>query len=251
MAQYFFRQFQYNVDLTPVRNSLSNLKKKIVESFREYAFNWSEQAARVKPPMGEIKMVMVFLQAQEADNFQNMISAMGKSFPEAIKIGEMVESSLKTGRILSHAAFKARSQAAQNGSKGLLNYNGSEEGVMMVSSSREDRRLDLLQLVAPNRLNPDSPSHRADARCEYHSGAIRHSTEDCWTFKKVVKDLIEAERIVFQDDEALDVMNNLLPTHNIRPIVGMICEAEECDSALKAIAAIAETEEKPKNGRQS
>ncbi|XP_070017142.1 uncharacterized protein [Nicotiana sylvestris] len=112
-------------------NSLSNLKKKIAKSFREYDVQWREQAARVKPPMDEIEMVTVFLQALEADYFQNMMSAMGKLFAEAIKIGEMVESGLKTGRILSHAVFKATSQVAQNGSEGLMNRNGVEEGAMM------------------------------------------------------------------------------------------------------------------------
>ncbi|XP_070022660.1 uncharacterized protein [Nicotiana sylvestris] len=33
----FVRQFQYNIDIAPDRNSLTNLKKKSSESFREYA----------------------------------------------------------------------------------------------------------------------------------------------------------------------------------------------------------------------
>ncbi|XP_070016391.1 uncharacterized protein [Nicotiana sylvestris] len=140
MARDFVRQFQYNVDIAPDRNSLSKLKKKITETFYEYAVKWYEQAARAKPPIDEIEMVTVFLQAQEADYFQNMMSAMGKPFAEAIKIGEMVENGLKKGRILSHAAFKATSPDVQNGSEGLMNRNGSEEGAMMVSSSRGARR---------------------------------------------------------------------------------------------------------------
>ncbi|XP_070032738.1 uncharacterized protein [Nicotiana tomentosiformis] len=74
----------------PDRNSLTNFKKKTAESFREYAIKWREQASRVKPPMDEAEMVNVFFQAQEADYFQNMMSALGKPFAEAIKIGEMV-----------------------------------------------------------------------------------------------------------------------------------------------------------------
>nr|XP_033508909.1 uncharacterized protein LOC117273826 [Nicotiana tomentosiformis] len=109
LARDFVRQFQYNMDITPNRNSLSNLNKKTAKIFREYAIKWREQAARVKPLMDEVKMVTVFLQAQEADYFQNMMSAMGKPFSEAIKIGEMVENDLKTGQILSQAALKATS----------------------------------------------------------------------------------------------------------------------------------------------
>ncbi|XP_070023184.1 uncharacterized protein [Nicotiana sylvestris] len=69
MARDFVRQFQCNVDIAPDRNSLSNLKKNTAESFREYVVKWREQAARVKPPMGEIELVTVFLQAQEANYF--------------------------------------------------------------------------------------------------------------------------------------------------------------------------------------
>ncbi|XP_070023283.1 uncharacterized protein [Nicotiana sylvestris] len=52
----------------------------------------------------------------------------------------MVESGLKTGRILSHAALKATSPDVQNGSEDLMNGNGREEGAMMISSSRGARR---------------------------------------------------------------------------------------------------------------
>ncbi|XP_070015260.1 uncharacterized protein [Nicotiana sylvestris] len=119
LARDFVRQFQYNIDIAPDRNSLTNLKKKSSESFREYAVKWREQASRVKPPMDEVEMVTVFLQAQEANYFQNMMSAMGKSFAEAIKIGEMVENGLKTDRILSQSAIRATSQAIQGGSGGV------------------------------------------------------------------------------------------------------------------------------------
>ncbi|XP_019263160.1 PREDICTED: uncharacterized protein LOC109240926 [Nicotiana attenuata] len=140
LAQDFVRQFQYNVDIAPDRNTLTNFKKKASKSFREYAIKWREQVARVKPPMDEAEMVNVFLQAQEADYFQNMMSAMGKSFAEAIKIGEMVENSLKTGRIISQSAIRATSQAIQSGSGGLANRKKKEEGAMMASRLRNSHQ---------------------------------------------------------------------------------------------------------------
>ncbi|XP_075103852.1 uncharacterized protein LOC142178410 [Nicotiana tabacum] len=134
LARDFVRQFQYNIDIAPYRNSLTNFKKKTTESFREYAIKWREQASRVKPPMDEAEMVNVFLQAQEADYFQNMMFAMGKLFAEAIKIGEMVENGLKIGRIISQFALRATSQAIQNGSGGLANRKKREEGALMTSA---------------------------------------------------------------------------------------------------------------------
>ncbi|XP_070045061.1 uncharacterized protein [Nicotiana tomentosiformis] len=105
------RQFQYHIDISLDHNSLSNLKKKPTENFREYAITWREKASRVKPPMDDHELINVFLQAQDPDYFQNMMSAMGRPLSEVIKIGEMVENGLKTGRIISQAILKATTQA--------------------------------------------------------------------------------------------------------------------------------------------
>ncbi|XP_070014013.1 uncharacterized protein [Nicotiana sylvestris] len=140
MAQAFVKQFQYNIDIAPDRNSLSNMNKKPTESFREYAIKWREQAARVKPPMDNHELIIVFLEAQEPDYFQNMMSAIGRLFAEAIKIGEMVENGLKTGRIVSQAALKATTQAIQNGSGNFANRKKRDEGSMMTFGSRKVQR---------------------------------------------------------------------------------------------------------------
>nr|XP_018622848.1 uncharacterized protein LOC108943377 [Nicotiana tomentosiformis] len=140
MAQAFVKQFQYNIDIAPDRNSLSTLKKKPTESFREYAIKWREQAARVKPPMDDHELITVFLQAQEPDYFQNMMSAVGKSFSEAIKIGEMVENGLKTGKIISQVVLKAATQAVQVESDNFSDTNEKDEETMMTIKSRRGPR---------------------------------------------------------------------------------------------------------------
>ncbi|XP_019265868.1 PREDICTED: uncharacterized protein LOC109243399 [Nicotiana attenuata] len=122
-------------------NSLSNLKKKSSESFREYAVKWREQAASVKTPMDEIEM--------------NMMSAMRKLFAEAIKIGEIVENGLKTGRILSQTAIRATSQAIQGGSRGVANRKKKEEVAMATSSVRKPRPTrNYFPLSTPQHYNP-------------------------------------------------------------------------------------------------
>ncbi|XP_070039542.1 uncharacterized protein [Nicotiana tomentosiformis] len=139
MAQAFIEQLQYNIVIAPDRNSLSNMKKP-TESFREYAIKWREKAARVKPPMDNHELIIVFLEAQEPDYFQIMMPAMGRSFVEAIKIGKMVENGLKTGIIVSQATLKDTTQAIQNGSGSLANRKKRDEGSMITSGSREVQR---------------------------------------------------------------------------------------------------------------
>ena len=65
LANEFEQQFQYNMELILDEKSLTNIKKMSTETFREYAIRWREQAARVKPPMKEIKIVEAFIQAQD------------------------------------------------------------------------------------------------------------------------------------------------------------------------------------------
>ncbi|XP_070016025.1 uncharacterized protein [Nicotiana sylvestris] len=78
--------------------------------------------------MDNHELFTVFLEAQEPDYFQNMMSAMGRPFSEVIKIGEMVKNGLKTGRIVSQAALKATTQAIQNGSGSFANRKKRDEG---------------------------------------------------------------------------------------------------------------------------
>nr|XP_033510929.1 uncharacterized protein LOC117275728 [Nicotiana tomentosiformis] len=136
MAQAFVKQFQNNIVIALDRNSISNLKKKPTESFKEYAIKWREQAARVKPPLHDHELITVFLQAQEPDYFQNMMFEVGKSFSEAIKIGKMVENDLKIGRIISQSVLKAATHAVQIKSVNFSDTNEKDEETMMTSGSR-------------------------------------------------------------------------------------------------------------------
>ncbi|XP_016481864.1 uncharacterized protein LOC107802803 [Nicotiana tabacum] len=104
----------------------------------------------------------------------------------------------------------------------------------------------LLQPVPQTRQNLESPSYRPGTRCSYHSGVERHDTEDSWTLKRAIQNLIEQKRVVLEDEEVPNVTNNPLSAHNNGPIIGMICEDKEFDLALKAIIAIADVGKKPK-----
>ncbi|XP_075100624.1 uncharacterized protein LOC142176552 [Nicotiana tabacum] len=177
LARDFVRKFQYNIDIAPDRNSLSNLNKKSSECFREYAVKWREQAAIVKPPMDETEMVSVFLQAQEADYYQNMMTGMA---------------------------------------------------------------------CTPNRAEPNIALLQSWCSMCLPFGAEGHDTDDCWTLKRAVENLIEQKRIVLKDEDVPNITNNPLPAHNNGPVIGMICEDREFDPALKAIIAIADMEKKPK-----
>ncbi|KAH0669487.1 hypothetical protein KY289_023980 [Solanum tuberosum] len=116
------------------RSLLSNTRKKTTENFREYAVRWREKAARVKPPMKELEMIDVFLQAQEPNYFDYLLSAVGKTFAEVIKVGEMVENGIKSGKIVSQAALKATTQVLQNGTGNIGGKKRREDVATVVSA---------------------------------------------------------------------------------------------------------------------
>ncbi|KAH0706000.1 hypothetical protein KY289_011076 [Solanum tuberosum] len=64
-------------------------------------------------------MIGIFLQVQQHNYFHYLIYAIGKTFAEVIKVGEMVESGIKSGKIVSQAVLKATTQVLQNGSGNL------------------------------------------------------------------------------------------------------------------------------------
>ncbi|XP_070035362.1 uncharacterized protein [Nicotiana tomentosiformis] len=135
LAQAFAWHFQYNIDIIPDHLSLTKVEKRPNESFREYGFRWREQIARVYPPMEEDEMVEYFLQALEPTYFGHLISAIGKSFNDVVKMGGMVEEGLKSSKSMSYSSIKATTQAIQSGTGSLLGKKKKEDVAMFVSGS--------------------------------------------------------------------------------------------------------------------
>ncbi|XP_070047520.1 uncharacterized protein [Nicotiana tomentosiformis] len=72
-------------------------------------------------------------------------------------------------------------------------------------------------------VNPNSKCFDSNARCEYHSNTQGHSTENYWTLKKAIENLIEAKEIVVTNNEDTpNITNNPLPTHDNTHFIGMI-----------------------------
>ncbi|XP_075110711.1 uncharacterized protein LOC142181590 [Nicotiana tabacum] len=84
--------------------------------------------------MKESEMVDYFLQALEPTYYGHLVSAVGKSFNEVVKMGGMVEEGLKSNKIMSYSAIKATTQAIQ-GSIGGIGKKKREEAAMVDSGT--------------------------------------------------------------------------------------------------------------------
>ncbi|PHT90054.1 hypothetical protein T459_05167 [Capsicum annuum] len=77
--------------------------------------------------MKESKIVEEFIQAQDETYYQHLLPALGKPFIEVLKMGEMIEDGIKTGRIVSFATLKATTQAIQKGSRSVGGKKNKED----------------------------------------------------------------------------------------------------------------------------
>ncbi|MCD7448214.1 hypothetical protein HAX54_039569, partial [Datura stramonium] len=166
-----------------------------------------------------------------------------------------------------------------NGSGGFANRKKKEEGSMMASGSRGVHRrtehpytqvqlgqsstpknyyphqdphysvspsqyaLGLAQLVTPYYVNPNEKGFHLTVRCKYHSNTQGHSTENCWTLKRIIEKLIDNKTIVIHNEDTTNVTNNPLPSHNNAHVVGMIFGDREYKQMGGMIMALSSSEE--------
>ncbi|XP_070012516.1 uncharacterized protein [Nicotiana sylvestris] len=96
---------------------------------------WREQVARVDPPMKESEMVDYFLHALEPAYYGHLVSTIGKSFNEVVKMSNMVKEGLKTNKIMSYSTIKVTTQAIQSGTGGVIGKKKKEDVAMIDSGA--------------------------------------------------------------------------------------------------------------------
>lgn len=124
MASDFMECFGFNID-----NLYADLKRKPNNSFRDYTIRWSSEDARARPPIEESQITKYFIQEQEPQYLEKMITIIDKSFFEIIKEGEMLKG-LKNGSTINLEALQATNKTLQ--SRGIYeNKNKKEVGTKM------------------------------------------------------------------------------------------------------------------------
>ncbi|XP_004240794.1 uncharacterized protein [Solanum lycopersicum] len=158
LAKDFIDRFAYNVEIVPDRYSLEKMKQKSTESYREFAYRWRKEAARVRPPMTEKEIVEVFVRVQEPEYYGRIILLIGAKFVEIVKVDETNVDGLKLGKI-------ARVSASP-GSSGLVRKKREEVAVVSYRGRKVPRNSSRPQ----DRSKPPPKSHQAYRPQSNHSG---------------------------------------------------------------------------------
>ncbi|KAK4736925.1 hypothetical protein R3W88_000622 [Solanum pinnatisectum] len=158
LAKDFIERFAYNVEIVPNHYLLEKMKQKSNESYREFAYRWRKEAARVRPPMSEKEIIEVFVRVQEPEYYDRIMLLVGAKFAEIVKVGETIEDGLRTGKI-------AR-VAASPGSSGLLKKKRED----MSSISYDGKKAPRKSLSFQGRSRPLQSSYPAcHAQADYQN----------------------------------------------------------------------------------
>ena len=98
LVDAFLKQYKHNIDMTPYNLDLQWMKKKSLESFKEYAQRWRDIAAEVQPPLTDKEMTSLFMNTLLISFYDRMIGNATTNFFDIIVIGERIEYGIKHGR---------------------------------------------------------------------------------------------------------------------------------------------------------
>ncbi|XP_016679311.1 uncharacterized protein [Gossypium hirsutum] len=245
LAQAFMKQYSHVTDMTPDRITLQNLEKKPSESFRQYAQRWREVAIQVQPPLLERETTMLFINTLRAQFITHMLGSATKSFSDIVMNGEMIENSIRNGKIEAGESNKrSASRRKENKVNNVNAYNklitvnqprkvitgqqGSTRQEFGVRQGTEKPQFTPIlmtykelyhnffnaHVVSPHYLTPLQPPYPkwydVSAQCDYHAGITGHSIENCTAFKKLVEKFIGMGVIKFDESPNTE---NLLPNH--------------------------------------
>ena len=77
LARAFVDQYKSNMEMAPSIWDLSNIKKKIDESFKEYAQRWRAMAAKVSTHLLEKDLTFTFINTVEEPFFSHLVGHVG------------------------------------------------------------------------------------------------------------------------------------------------------------------------------
>ncbi|XP_069152059.1 uncharacterized protein [Solanum lycopersicum] len=227
------------------------MKQKPTESYREFAYRWRKEAARVRPPMTKKEIVEVFVRVQEPEYYDRIILLIGAKFAEIVKSSYRV-----------HApTFQVQAPAYQNP---LPDYQAPVPNYQTNPYPRTQApRLNTCnyQQVPPPQQNGYDPSRprlekkpsrnftalaesqtklfeRLSAAGYIHpvgpkpvdvNSNVGHDIEDSINLKHKIQDLIDQEVVSLQPT-VLNVNTNLLPNHGGGNINMIETDEDECET---------------------
>ncbi|XP_070015964.1 uncharacterized protein [Nicotiana sylvestris] len=199
---------------------------KVLEPY-SYTPNLDLAAETEKPPKNPEQEEMI-RKALEPTYFGHLVSAVGKSFNEIVKMeGFRPNQAFKNERLQKQKTF-------------------TPLGKSYTSLFYRLRQLGMLNPIEAKLLNPLPRNLDRSLSCEYCSGAPGHDTEKFWKLKTVVQELIDTHRTKVQAPEAPNINQNPLAIHHETHMIELIHKEGEPKKPSQTVMMICSSETSPK-----
>ncbi|XP_070019764.1 uncharacterized protein [Nicotiana sylvestris] len=115
MASKFMNRFRFNTENAPDVYYIKNLKKKLTETFREYATRWRSEVAKVRLALEEEQMNKFFVRAHDPQFYERLMVIENHKLSNIIKLGERIEEGIKSRMVTNLEALQGTNKALQLG----------------------------------------------------------------------------------------------------------------------------------------
>ena len=163
LAKDFIGRFGYNVEFILDRYSLDRINQYSTKSYREYAYRWRREAAKVRPPMIEKEIIEVFVRNQEPEYYNRMLLILGGKFSEIVKIGEAIEDGLKIEKIIQMTPQDESSGPLRRKREDVLSisFESSQKSKRHASVNVRKPLLSKIYRLAPQNRHPIQSNYQA------------------------------------------------------------------------------------------
>ncbi|XP_016733194.1 uncharacterized protein [Gossypium hirsutum] len=192
------------------------MEKKSNESFRQYAQRWREVAIQVQPPLLEKETTMLLINTLKAPFITHMLGSATKSFSDIVMAGEMIENTVRSGKIESgESARKSAPRKRDNEVNNTSTFNKRQSKSFTVSQPK---------MVTTNQQSPESNARKNTERPQFTliPMTYRELYQNLFNAHvKVVERLIKVGIVRFDDSAMPNVAGNPLPNHTDQGVNGI------------------------------
>jgi len=211
----FLKKYKFNLETAPDRTILITMEKKNQEFVRAYAQRWRDKAAHVQPPLINTEMVMLFATTFQSPYYGHLIRSSAQHFHEVVRIAERIEQAIKMGKFEGSTMDSRIMWTNQSEDDFQLGNLSCASGLAITSTTQmplSEINIPLpLEFVyqyllgsgilTPTLSKPMQPPfsrwYDPNQRCDYHSGVLGHSIENCKNFMYQVRKLVSKGQIEF------------------------------------------------------
>ena len=178
----------------------------------------------------------MFLGTLSGPFFNHLIGNSAAGFTDLILTGERIEAGIKSGKIQNGDSSNTEKKPSRRESSAVnalaiakpagapqRHHQQREErpkrqftplGMTLSQILPQLLETKLVTLMDPPKNPNRTPSrYNPNVRCTYHSDSPGHATDDCWTLRKRVQDLIDAKEVQLDSPETPNVTTAPLPRH--------------------------------------